>query len=482
MFRSGVALVRVDAQLVQGKRALGNLTKADFRVLDEGSPREIEYFGHNSEPLWIVLLLDVSGSMNKRLDEMAAVARQTLRTLRPEDKLSVIFFGRESHLGHEFNANREDAAAVIGQGKKNKQVGAGININPAIIDSARYLREQAGNKPGRRAIVILTDNECLHYQVTDQQTIEALNTADSVLNAIVTPNAKPPEQNRKGVTYNPDFTPADVFKLSQATGGEILKASKTGETFQEMMQRIRVRYSLHYRAPEDTPGQPRRVEAQLSPAARQKLGTPVPEVRARKGAQAAMKCCCAIAAPLLLVAAGWTQEADSIIDSVTIVELNAQVTQGNRAVRNLTHQDFRVWDEGVASRVVRFDYSFALHRVALLLDISASLKERQTELAAVARQTLGAQDKLSVMVFDEHTDEAIAACARQLNELLAPYSMSWCRAAWASSNWRAKREAKRWSPVRWGGHFRKRWSASSIAIPRVIRRLPWNWGRRGALT
>lgn len=283
MFRSGVALVRVDAQVVQGKRALDDLTKADFQVLDEGSRREIEYFGHDTEPLWIVLLLDVSGSMHKRLDEMAAVARQTLRTLGPDDKLSVIFFGRESHLAHEFKDDRERAAAVIGEGKKNKQVGAGTNINPAIIDSARYLREQAGNKPGRRAIVILTDNEGLHYQVTDEQTIEALNAADAVLNAIVTPGAKPPEQNRKGVTYNPDFTPADVFNLAQATGGEVLKANKTGETFQEMMQRIRLRYSLHYRAPEGTPGQTRRVEVLLSPAARQKLGTPTPEVRARKG-------------------------------------------------------------------------------------------------------------------------------------------------------------------------------------------------------
>jgi Mg-chelatase subunit ChlD len=65
VFRSGVALVRVDAQGVQGRRVVDNRTRDDFQITDESRPQALEYFGREAEPLWVVLL-DVSGSMHKR--------------------------------------------------------------------------------------------------------------------------------------------------------------------------------------------------------------------------------------------------------------------------------------------------------------------------------------------------------------------------------------------------------------------------------
>lgn len=278
-----MALVRVDAQVVDGRRVVADLVKEDFRILDEGEPRPVEYFGRDAEPVWIILLLDVSGSMHKRLDEMAAVARKALRTLGPEDRVSVMFFGRLTHLAQGFTSNPDEAAAVIGEGRRNKQVGAGTNINPSVIEAAHYLKAQSGSQGRRRAaIVILTDNEGLNYQATDEQTLTALYESDAVLNAIVTPNAKPPAQMKAGLYTNPDFTPSDVFKLARETGGEVLKAERAGDTFQEMMQRIRLRYSLHYRPPEGSkPGSSRRISVELTPEARKRLAKA--EVRARAG-------------------------------------------------------------------------------------------------------------------------------------------------------------------------------------------------------
>jgi VWFA-related protein len=281
VFRSDVSLVRVDAQVLQGKRALENLTRDDFQIFDEDQPQPIVYFGRDSEPLWIVLLLDVSGSMHRRLDEMAAAARQALRTLGPADRVSVIFFGRLTHVALDFTSSTDDAAPIIGQGRANKQVGSGTNINPSVVEAAHYIRAKAGNQRGRRAIVILTDNEGLNYQANDEQTLSTLFDADTVLNAIVTPNAKPPDPGKKGAYANPDFTPSDVFKLARETGGEVLKAESTGDAFREMMLRIRLRYSLHYRAPQGQAGSLRRVRVELSTEARKRLGKV--DVRARTG-------------------------------------------------------------------------------------------------------------------------------------------------------------------------------------------------------
>ena len=64
-FRTGVADVRVDAQVVDGKNVVTGLTQDDFIVTDEGQPQKIVYFGRDSEPLSLVLLLDISGSMQR---------------------------------------------------------------------------------------------------------------------------------------------------------------------------------------------------------------------------------------------------------------------------------------------------------------------------------------------------------------------------------------------------------------------------------
>jgi len=46
VFRADATWVRVDVQAGERSRVLGNLTKEDFVVLDDGVPRKILYFGH----------------------------------------------------------------------------------------------------------------------------------------------------------------------------------------------------------------------------------------------------------------------------------------------------------------------------------------------------------------------------------------------------------------------------------------------------
>ncbi|MCC6590869.1 MAG: VWA domain-containing protein [Bryobacterales bacterium] len=282
VFRTGVSLVRVDAQVVSDRRPVQGLTRQDFIVLDNGDPQPIEYFGRESEPIWLVLLLDVSGSMTRRVSEIAAVARQSLKTLKPEDQVAVMLFSRNTKLAADFSANPEDAAPAIQQAARERSLGAGSRIYESIVDAANYIKLKAANKPGRRAIVILTDNEGLAYQVPDQIVLNALFAANTTLNAIVTPNAKPPAALKPGQQFNPDFIPHDVFKLARETGGEVLKAQNAGETFNDMLDRLRTRYSLHYRPPQQTkPGAIHTIKVALSPEAARRY--PKAEVRARSG-------------------------------------------------------------------------------------------------------------------------------------------------------------------------------------------------------
>jgi len=77
------------------------------------------------------------------------------------------------------------------------------------------------------------------------------------------------ERGARNPNANPDFTPPNVFKLAEETGGEVFRADKAGERFIEMMERVRLRYDLAIRPQTGPQALFRHLEVRLSEAARE---------------------------------------------------------------------------------------------------------------------------------------------------------------------------------------------------------------------
>lgn len=268
VFRAEVAVVRLDVQVTEGGRTVRGLTERDFVVRDEGVPQRILHFAHEEEPLDVLLLLDVSGSMRRHVEQVAAAARRAVRPLRPADRVGVMFFSRLAAIALELTEDRGAFERALQQALRPPDLGSGTAINASILAAAAYIGEEG--RRGRRAILIVTDNEGLNYQMPDEEVVRALWGADCVLNAAVTGNAARPQPPPAGVPLNPDFTPSDVFRLAAETGGEALRAGAAGEAFARLLERLRTRYSLHYRAPEAARGSFRRIEVDLTAEARRR--------------------------------------------------------------------------------------------------------------------------------------------------------------------------------------------------------------------
>lgn len=281
VFRAGSSLVRVDVQVIgRGGRVLGDLQAEDFAIYDEGQAREIAHFGRESEPLDLLLLLDVSGSMRRSIERMAETARLALRQLHPDDRVGVMLFARQIEVWEEFTKDFALVSDGMKDAVKERGLGTGTAINEGLLAAARHMGAQPVR--GRRAILIVTDNMGLNYRVSDEQVLRALYAADSVLNAILIGKQKHPDPAPRGAVLNPDFTPPDVFKLAEESGGEALEAGKIGETFAQMIERIRARYSLHYAPPEDLGESSfRRIRVELTPQARRRHSSA--RIRARAG-------------------------------------------------------------------------------------------------------------------------------------------------------------------------------------------------------
>src|SRR5215510_16300899 len=98
-FHAGVALVKVDAQVVgHNGRVVPGLTPEDFEIFDDDRPQKIAHFGQDAEPLDLMLLLDISGSMHRNLEQMAVTAEAALKQLYPSDRVAVALFAKRAEV------------------------------------------------------------------------------------------------------------------------------------------------------------------------------------------------------------------------------------------------------------------------------------------------------------------------------------------------------------------------------------------------
>lgn len=278
-FRSGVSNVRIDAQVTTGKNVVRGLGPADFEVSDNGKREPLLYAALDIEPIDLLLLLDVSGSMREHVVEMAGVATDALRHLRKGDRVGVMVFAKTAKLSAELTEALDKVPASIREAAQDESVGAETATNAAIMEGIAYLERTSPRL--RRAILILTDNLGENYRLRDEAVVEALLKANMLLEGIIVgKNVRiPPPGTRP--TKDPDITSPNVFWIASETGGEAVISAAATQAFPDLVARIRVRYSLQYRAPVAKAGEFRRVDVSLTPAARMK--NPNAKVLARRG-------------------------------------------------------------------------------------------------------------------------------------------------------------------------------------------------------
>src|SRR5213080_4851281 len=127
-------LVVFDAQVIdkKTKRVIGDLTKDDFELSDNGARQQIGYFSRDELPLSIMLLLDVSGSVRPILHQIRDGALSALRHLKPDDQVAVMAFGTASELVQDFTKDRNLVSQKIEAATANDRLGRGTFLGPAL--------------------------------------------------------------------------------------------------------------------------------------------------------------------------------------------------------------------------------------------------------------------------------------------------------------------------------------------------------------
>ncbi|MFL5734067.1 MAG: VWA domain-containing protein [Chloroflexia bacterium] len=137
-------------------KAVPEVLPNQFEVREQGQPQSLlglELGPAKSIPLALVLVMDVSGSMNAsgKLGQAKAAASEFLSSIRPEDTAAVVAFNDQVRTVVPLTNNVEQLKA----GVDSLQAGGETAIYDALYTSSQLLNGVPANK--RRAIVLLTD-------------------------------------------------------------------------------------------------------------------------------------------------------------------------------------------------------------------------------------------------------------------------------------------------------------------------------------
>jgi Ca-activated chloride channel homolog len=146
-----------------GKRVL-DLTRDDFRVLDNGVEQKLVTFERGEVPFNAVLLLDTSESMRgARLEASRAGVRAFLAGMKPVDEASLVLFSDRLLAVTPFRSDPKPLAAVLNQ---TNALG-GTAINDHLYLALKLLDGQVG----RGAVILFSDGTDVQSALSMQEVL-----------------------------------------------------------------------------------------------------------------------------------------------------------------------------------------------------------------------------------------------------------------------------------------------------------------------
>src|SRR6201988_2946001 len=248
-------LLRFNASVVdRNGRAIGGMRESDFTVWENGIERRVTNVSPANEPFNLVLLLDVSGSVEERMDFIRKAARDFLRTTSPQDRISIISFRDDIQVISDFSTDRSMLS------RKLDEIDAGGGT--ALYDALGYvLSEPLRRLRGERtAIVVMSDGDDNKSFLPFPAILEALSESGALVYPLCVPSGLIPESSvpRPEITIDPlrsryltltTRAEDEGRKLATASGGvyyPIRRLEDLQKAYDDVVAQLRSAYTITY--------------------------------------------------------------------------------------------------------------------------------------------------------------------------------------------------------------------------------------------
>ncbi|MBI3664146.1 MAG: VWA domain-containing protein [Acidobacteria bacterium] len=254
--RVGVNLVNLYATVRdKDKRILPDLTKADFRIYEDGQEQTIDSFAREVNlPLTFGMLIDTSGSQRHVLPiEQDAADRFLGRVLRKGDLAFVTSFDADVNLLSDFTGERRELIRAIERARINAP-GNPLQAGPfplpprgTLFYDAIYAtcREKLAGEAGRKALIILTDAMDQGSRMSLEEALETAQRTDTVIHVIGVADYA----FYGGRGYGGYSGEGYARKLAEQTGGRSIfvnNEKNLEKAFEQISEELRTQYVLGY--------------------------------------------------------------------------------------------------------------------------------------------------------------------------------------------------------------------------------------------
>jgi VWFA-related protein len=154
-FRTSVDTVSIYATVSEADgRLVPDLVKEDFTVFDNDAPREITLFSSEIQPITVVIMLDMSGSMFSRFLRLRTSTLSFVDALLPQDRAQIGSFGDEIAISPYLTSDKQVLRRVL----RNELWPMGGTPIWNALDTAMTA---LGAESGRRVVLTITDGRNL---------------------------------------------------------------------------------------------------------------------------------------------------------------------------------------------------------------------------------------------------------------------------------------------------------------------------------
>jgi len=263
---------------------VSGLTKADFQVLEDKVPQQIESFSDDlgqTQPLYVAVLMDTSSStLGKLKFEQESAVNFIQLVVRPrKDRALFATFDDDVKLRQDFT-DRLDLLerAVFAVKELGKQT--------ALYDAVwQFCNEKMRSVQGRRVLVVITDGEDTYSRAELADAIDIAQRTETTVFAISTREGFSGVVGGVEMGQVKDEKDTKLSRLAEETGGT---AFFTGDmlalerSLTKIAKELRTQYLVTYRSTNDQyDGSYRRIDVKLAAANQKDL-----KIRTKRGYKA----------------------------------------------------------------------------------------------------------------------------------------------------------------------------------------------------
>ncbi|MGD9563280.1 MAG: VWA domain-containing protein [Pyrinomonadaceae bacterium] len=256
---SGTASVKVASVRVSdvNNQALAGLRAEDFEVIENGHSRPIISVSPSSAPFNLVLLLDVSGSVDNYVNFIRKAARSFVNTVGARDRVAIVTFNDDVHVVSNFSTDKEKLSASLDTFDAGGPTAYYDALAYTLADTLRPLKGE------RTAIVVLTDGDDNRSFLPFDSMLASIQESGALIYPLYVPSAlmasAEPDPKVSLDSLRSRFLQGELTskakaegeKLAAVSGGayyEISKLSQIQGAYEDIIRQLRTAYEIEYRS------------------------------------------------------------------------------------------------------------------------------------------------------------------------------------------------------------------------------------------